>query len=102
MRKTIVIISYPESGWGIDLVEFDVPNHFKDYQITDAIRSAREQLTMADFATPQDMMDHALNAAASKLGGTWRYMPTAGEITVVEWEDADPTEWDSFEEEDDK
>ena len=67
MKTHVVVLNYPESDWGIDLVKFicDLENEL-DY--------AKEDISTENFVTLQDYADAVCTAAAEALHGTWSHV----------------------------
>ena len=82
MRDCLVLINYPESDWGTDLVLFNIPENVADSTLIEEIEYARAGFDSEEYDSLQDMMDEVLNTAAESLGGAWRYSAQAGSIDV--------------------
>lgn len=84
MTPRVIRIDYPDSVWGSDLVLFHVPNTVSDYDLRDEIAFRREDFNSADFDSLEDMTDAILASVADHFGGTWRYLPLAGIVSITE------------------
>ena len=82
MRDCLVLINYPCSDWGTDLVLFNIPENVTDSALIEEIEYARADFDSCEYNSLQDLMDEVLNAAAESLGGTWHYSAQAGSIDV--------------------
>ena len=82
MRDCLVLINYPDSDWGTDLVLFNIPENVTDNALIEEIEYARADFDSCEYDSLQDMMDEVLNAAAQAIGGTWHYSAQAGSIDV--------------------
>ena len=82
MRDCLVLINYPESEWGTDLVLFTIPETVTDSRLIEEIEYARADFDSEAYDSLQDMMDEVLNAAAQVIGGTWHYSAQAGSIDI--------------------
>ncbi len=99
MKEHIVLLNYPESQWGSDLVRFKVLDCYSETQVLDELRYKRAELHSADFDSLQDMADALCNAVAYALSGTWEYVVQCGSFDISE---ADDEDYDDEEEEDDE
>lgn len=82
MRDCLVLINYPDSDWGTDLVLFNIPENVTDSVLIEEIEYARANFDSEAYDSLQDMTDDVLNAAAESLGGTWHYSAQAGSIDI--------------------
>ena len=82
MRDCLVLINYPDSDWGTDLVLFNIPENVTDSALIEEIEYARADFDSEAYDSLQDMTDDVLNAAAESLGGTWHYSAQAGSIDI--------------------
>ena len=82
MRDCLILINYPESEWGSDLVLFTIPETVTDSALIEAVEYARANFDSEAYDSLQDMMDEVLNAAAQAIGGTWHYSAQAGSIDI--------------------
>lgn len=84
LTPRIIRIDYPDSLWGSDLVLFHVPEDVTDWNLVSEIIYRRENYSSYDYGSLQDLTDALLNSVADHFGGTWRYVPTAGYISITE------------------
>lgn len=84
MRDCLVLINYPESEWGTDLVLFNIPENVTDSMLIDEIEFTRANFDSSEYESLQDMTDAVLNFAAEALGGTWNYTAQAGTVDIRE------------------
>ena len=82
MRDCLVLVNYPESNWGTDLVLFRVPESVTDSALLEEIEFIRAGFDSSEYVSLQDMMDSVLNAVAESLGGAWHYSAQAGSIDI--------------------
>lgn len=82
MRDCLVLINYPDSDWGTDLVLFNIPENVTNSVLIEEIEYARANFDSEAYDSLQDMTDDVLNAAAESLGGAWHYSAQAGSIDV--------------------
>ncbi len=84
MHDLIVILHYPESGWGDDLVFFHLPSSCTPGKLMDELSYARSELAYDDFDTPQDLADTLCTEVAKTLGGSWSFLPQCGVVEICE------------------
>lgn len=84
MRNCLVLINYPETEWGTDLVLFNIPENVTDSMLIDEIEFTRANFNSSDYESLQDMTDVVLNSAAEALGGTWNYAAQTGAVDIRE------------------
>ena len=83
MKEFYILIEYPESDWGTDLVKFTVPEHVSKYSVRKNIYDELRSLSNKNnFFSQQDMAEFALCRAARKLGGSRKYIPIADSIEI--------------------
>lgn len=87
MKKRIVMLNYPESQWGTDLVCFAVPDSCTDDQIIEELRWQRSTLHSDDFDSVEGMSDTLCQKTAEALGGTWEYVAQSGSFDVTAEDD---------------
>ena len=80
MSEHILILSYPESDWGDDLVEFQFPKECNPMRLLDELNAQQDALSSDDYDSLQDYADAVCNAAAQALGATWRYVSQCGTL----------------------
>lgn len=83
MKEFYILIEYPESDWGTDLVKFTVPEHVSKYAVRKNIYDELRSLSNKNkFFSQQDMAEFALCRAARELGGSREYIPIADNIKI--------------------
>lgn len=82
MTKHIILLNYPESDWGTDLVEFSFDHDVSARDLENELEYAKADLCAEDFDSLQDYADAVCNAAAETLHGTWRYFPQTCAIDI--------------------
>ena len=83
MKEFYILIEYPESDWGTDLVKFTVPEHISEHTIKESLQAELEYMdSFDDYFSRQDMAESAFSAVADKLGCSWKYVPTLGSIEI--------------------
>mgnify|MGYP004461957113 CR=1 FL=1 len=80
MSEQILILSYPESDWGDDLVEFQFPKECDPMRLLDELNAQQDAISSDDYDSLQDYADAVCNATAQALGATWRYVPQCGTL----------------------
>ncbi len=78
MDEQILILHYPESDWGDDLVGFHLPEDCSPMRLLDELNAQQGAISSDDYDSLQDYADAVCNAAAQALGATWRYVPQCG------------------------
>ena len=78
MDEQILILHYPESDWGDDLVGFQLPKECNPMRLLDELNAQQDAISSDDYDSLQDYADAVCNAAAQALGETWRYVPQCG------------------------
>lgn len=81
MKESIVILRYPGSDWGNDLVCFRLPEK-AGARLLDELNFQRADMDAADFDTVQDLADALCTRVAKELGGGWNYVAQAGSIDI--------------------
>lgn len=84
MHDLIVILRFPESDWGEDLVCFHLPDSCTPTQLMDELIFSRSDLAAEDFDTRQDLADALCTLVAQELGGSWNYVAQCGAIDIRE------------------
>lgn len=84
MHDLIVILHYPESDWGDDLVSFHLPVSCTPGELMDKLSYARIELAYDAFDTPQDLADALCTEVAKVLGGSWSFLPQCGVVEIRE------------------
>ena len=83
MRDVYIVIKKTESAWGTSVAKFTVSDTTYDYEIRNALYSAKAELEETgipeDWATPE-LNDAILNLAAQNLDAKWEY------VGIVEFE----------------
>ena len=74
MTEHIVLLEYPESDWGTDLVKFHFDHDVSAYDLENELDFARNDISAEDFDTLQDYADAVCTAAAEALRGTWSFV----------------------------
>lgn len=82
MHDLIVILHYPESNWGDDLVSFHLPGSCSPSDLMDELSYARSELVYGDFDAPQDLADALCTEVAKALGGSWSFLPQCGIVEI--------------------
>lgn len=80
MDEQILILHYPESDWGDDLVGFHPPEDCDPMRLLDELNAQQDAISSDDYDSLQDYADAVCNAAAQALGATWRYVPQCGTL----------------------
>lgn len=80
MNERILILSYPESDWGDDLVCFRLPKECSPMRLLDELSTQQDTISPDDYDSLQDYADAVCNAAAQAIGATWRYVPQCGTL----------------------
>lgn len=78
----LVIINYPHSDWGSDIVMFHLPASCTESQLMTELKLCNSDPESADFPTPQDYADAVLTQTAKNLCGRWEYVRQAGSIDI--------------------
>lgn len=73
-RRVIVRLTYPDSDWGDDFVEFIFFNDLTPLNVHEALQSQSEALSISDFPSAQDYADAVCDGTADALGATWHYV----------------------------
>lgn len=82
MQDHIVILHFPGSDWGSDLVCFHLPKKTSASQLMSEMELQRADMNSSDYDTLQDMADDLCTEVASCLGGTWEYVSQAGVFEI--------------------
>ena len=80
MDEQILILHYPESDWGDDLVGFQLPKECNPMRLLDELNAQQDAISSDDYDSLQDYAAAVCNAAAQALGATWRYVPQCGTL----------------------
>lgn len=80
MNEQILILSYPESDWGDDLVCFRLLKECSPMRLLDELNAQQDAISSDDYDSLQDYADAVCNAAAQALGAKWRYVPQCGTL----------------------
>ena len=80
MDEQILILHYPESDWGDDLVGFQIPKECNPMRLLDELNAQQDAISSDDYDSLQDYADAVCNAAAQALGATWRYVSQCGTL----------------------
>ena len=80
MSEHILSLSYSESDWGDDLVEFQFPKECNPMRLLDELNAQQDAISSDDYDSLQDYADAVCNAAAQALGATWRYVSQCGTL----------------------
>ena len=64
MNEQILILSYPESDWGDDLVCFRLPKECGPMRLLDELSTQQDTISPDDYDSLQDYADAVCNAAA--------------------------------------
>ena len=80
MNEQILILSYPESDWGDDLVCFRLPKECSRMCLLDELSTQQDTISPDDYDSLQGYADAVCNAAAQALGATWRYVSQCGTL----------------------
>ena len=80
MDEQILLLHYPESDCGDDLVGFHLPEDCDPMRLLDELNAQQDTLSSDDYDSLQDYADAVCNAAAQTLGATWRYVPQCGTL----------------------
>lgn len=80
MDEQILILHYPESDWGDDLVGFHLPKDCTPMRLLDELSTQQDAIFSDDYDSLQDYADAVCNAAAQALGATWRYVSQCGTL----------------------
>ena len=80
MEEQILILHYPESDWGDDLVGFQLPKECTPMRLLDELNAQQEAISFDDYDSLQDYADAVCNATAQALGAMWRYVPQCGTL----------------------
>lgn len=80
MNEQILILSYPESDWGDDLVGFQLPKECTPMCLLDELNAQQDTISSDDYDSLQDYADAVCNAAAQALGATWHYVSQCGTL----------------------
>lgn len=83
-----IIVHYPDSYWGDDLVIFDVLDTVTEEDLQYAIMDAMEEIPQdPDNGSLQDWADQVFGRAIEIVGGgEWNYFATHFEISM-EWKE---------------
>lgn len=73
-RRVIVRLTYPDSDWGDDFVEFTFFNDLTPLNVHKALQSQSKALSISDFPSAQDYADAVCDGTADALGATWHYV----------------------------
>lgn len=74
MKTHVVVLNYPESGWGTDLVKFIFDYDVSACDLENELEYAKEDISTENFVTLQDYADAVCTAAAEALHGTWSHV----------------------------
>ena len=77
----IVILQYPESNWGSDLVCFYLPTYVSSTSLMEELELQLEEM-QDNYDSPQDLADDLCNEVARLFNGTWSYIAQAGRIDI--------------------
>lgn len=77
----IVILQYPESNWGSDLVCFFLPASVSSASLMDEMELQHEKMR-GNYDSPQDLADDLCNEVARLFNGTWNYIAQVGRIDI--------------------
>ncbi len=80
MTEQILILHYPESDWGDDLVGFQLSEGCEPMRLLDELNQQQDAIPADNYDSLQDYADDVCNAAAQALGATWRYIPQCGTL----------------------
>lgn len=96
MKEHIVLMNYPESEWGTDLVRFMLPDRCTDTQVLDELSYVRMELYSTAFPSLQDMAKTLYEKVAHALGGTWEYVAQCGSFNITEDDDEEDDDEEVF------
>lgn len=82
MKDCIVLLNYPESDWGTDLVCFTIPECHSANRLMDELRCQRADLQSADYDCIQSMADALCTKVANALGGQWKFVSQCSSFDI--------------------
>ena len=80
MNEQLLILHYPESDWGDDLVAFQLPEGCAPMRLLDELNDQQCAVSANDYDSLQDCADAVCSAAAQALGAAWHYVPQCGTL----------------------
>lgn len=83
MRTHIVVLNYPESDWGADIVEFAFDDYVSVGDLENEFSYAMEDTHSENFEIMQNYADAVCNKVAEALHGAWRYISTTCKIDIL-------------------
>lgn len=78
-----VVLTFPDSVWGSDIVLFYVPAVVSDIELVDELIFQHEELDIDSFDSMPDMVDNLLQSVADHFDGRYRYLPIAGTVSIT-------------------